>query len=110
MRLIDADALIEAIEADMKHIENPLSRMFMEANISDIRHMPTIEPERKRGDAVPVVHGRWIGGELGHCSVCGHEGCASDIWDGCKGKLFCPNCGAVLEDGKDGNNDARRLD
>ena len=34
----------------------------------------------------------WIGGELGHTSKCGHEGCSSDIWDGCK-NFYCPNCG-----------------
>lgn len=34
----------------------------------------------------------WIGGELGHTSKCGHEGCSSDIWDGCK-DFYCPNCG-----------------
>ena len=45
------------------------------------------QPERKKGE--------WIGGELGNCSVCGHYGCASDIWDGCEGK-YCPNCGADL--------------
>lgn len=41
--------------------------------------------------------GKWIGGELGECSVCGHKGCASDIWDRCK-EHFCPNCGARLEE------------
>ena len=41
--------------------------------------------------------GKWIGGELGYCSVCGHEGCASDIWTRCHG-MFCPNCGAKLEE------------
>lgn len=40
--------------------------------------------------------GKWIGGELGNCSVCGHTGCASDIWDRCA-YTFCPNCGARLE-------------
>ena len=39
--------------------------------------------------------GKWIGGELGECSVCGHKGCASDIWDRCA-YTFCPNCGARL--------------
>lgn len=34
----------------------------------------------------------WIGGELGHTSKCGHEGCSSDIWDRCK-NFYCPNCG-----------------
>lgn len=46
-----------------------------------------LQPERKKG--------RWIGGELGRCSICGHEGNASDIWNGCKG-MFCPNCGADM--------------
>lgn len=42
--------------------------------------------------------GRWIGRELGYCSCCGHEGCASDIWSGCKkDHMFCPNCGAQME-------------
>jgi len=40
--------------------------------------------------------GKWIGGELGFCTRCGHEGCASDIWDRCT-YTFCPNCGAYLE-------------
>lgn len=46
-----------------------------------------LQPERKKG--------RWIGGEFGRCSICGHSGIASDIWDGCKG-MFCPNCGADM--------------
>lgn len=47
----------------------------------------TLSVERKRG--------KWIGSELGNCSCCGHEGCASDIWD--DGKImFCPHCGADL--------------
>lgn len=51
-------------------------------------------------DVAPVRRGYWIGGELGNCSVCGHHGCASDIWTGCwaKGKTFCPACGALLDD------------
>ena len=40
--------------------------------------------------------GEWIGNENGRCSVCGHRGCGSDIWDGCKDGMFCPNCGADL--------------
>lgn len=89
MRLIDADALIEAIEADMKHIEDPLSRMFMGANISDIRHMPTIE-ERKTG--------RWINsGRTVRCSECdtGYntvKGMRSAV-----AYNFCPNCGCRME-------------
>lgn len=40
--------------------------------------------------------GEWIGGEIGHCSICGSEGCASDIWNGCKDGMYCPNCGADM--------------
>ncbi len=39
----------------------------------------------------------WIGKELGECSNCGHNGCSSDIWNGCL-QMFCPNCGAKMED------------
>lgn len=36
----------------------------------------------------------WIGGELGTCSKCGHEGCSSDIWDGIdENDYHCPKCG-----------------
>lgn len=42
MRLIDADELIKQIEADAEHIETPLAKMFLYANISDIKHAPTI--------------------------------------------------------------------
>lgn len=87
MRLIDADALLEQMEADAEHIDDPICKMLAYAAVSDVKHAPTIEPQRKRG--------KWIGGELGRCSVCGHEGNASDIWNGCKG-MFCPNCGADM--------------
>lgn len=41
--------------------------------------------------------GKWIGGELGECSVCGYGGCASDIWNGYHRDTYCPSCGAHLE-------------
>lgn len=48
-------------------------------------------------DVDAVLTARWIGGEIGHCSCCGHYGCASDIWSGCDGDRFCPNCGARMD-------------
>lgn len=89
-RLIDADALIEVLKREEK--ENDEYGLTQRADgitdaIMDVIDAPTIEPQRMRG--------KWVGGELGHCSVCGHEGNASDIWNGCKG-MFCPNCGAEM--------------
>lgn len=51
MRLIDADALIEELEADAEHIEDSISKMVHYAIIKDIEDMPTI-------DAVEVVRCR----------------------------------------------------
>ena len=48
-------------------------------------------------EGVKRKHGKWVGGELGYCSCCGHEGCASDIWTGCEENHFCPNCGARMD-------------
>ena len=48
MRLIDADAFIEELEADAEHIESSIARMMHYAIIKDIEHAPTI-------DAVEVV-------------------------------------------------------
>lgn len=61
----------------------------VEEAIDIIRDAPTIDV---------VKHGRWIGGELGYCSCCGHHGCASDIWTGCDDGMFCPNCGADMRE------------
>lgn len=53
------------------------------------------------GKHEPPAHATWIGGELGRCSVCGHKGCASDIWSGVVGYGYCPNCGALMDGGED---------
>lgn len=55
------------------------------------------EFDRLRGEEEEIQTGEWIGNELGQCSICGHKGCASDIWNGCNDKTYCPNCGALLE-------------
>lgn len=48
-------------------------------------------------DVVERKKGKWIGGELGHCSCCGNEGCFSDIWpDG--QERYCPYCGADMRE------------
>lgn len=87
MRLIDADAFIEELEADAEHIESSIAMMMHYAIIKDIEHAPTI-------DAVEVVRCRdckyretceqivWfdigkykaIGSEIDYCSYGEREG------------------------------------
>ena len=49
MRLIDGDALIVQMVADAEQMEEPIAKMFTYAAINDVKHAPTIEPERKTG-------------------------------------------------------------
>lgn len=93
MRLIDADALIEQMEADAEQMEDPIAKMFAYAAIADTKHAPTIEPKK----------GKWIRENIvltsnppqykWHCSECGkmvHWFTAEVLTD------FCPNCGADM--------------
>lgn len=85
MRLIDADAFIEELEADAEHIESSIARMMHYAIIKDIEHAPTI-------DAVEVVHGHWIDCDgYRECSKCG--------WlHAHQGLNYCPICGAKMDE------------
>ena len=80
-RLIDADALIAQMEADAEQMEEPIAKMFAYAAISDIKHAPTIEPERKTGKWVNNTNGTY------ECSECGCKHGRSN---------YCPNCGAMM--------------
>lgn len=60
-------------------------------------HGELFEAIRDLPEVDPIRHAKWIGGERGYCSACGHSGCFSDIWDGCL-DMFCPNCGARMDD------------
>ena len=92
-RIIDADELKRELawlykNAEWGSREIHFSLADMECNID---MMPTV---------YIIRHAKWIGGELGYCSACGHSGCFSDIWDGCL-DMFCPNCGARMDDETD---------
>ena len=76
-RLIDADALIKALDIG----DLPIRLTY------EINNAPTV-------DAVPVRQGKWIShGDCGvtECSCCGWniEECVS--WN------YCPNCGARMD-------------
>ena len=80
MRLIDANALIEAyLEEQKKPGFYSIARIIMDA--------PTI-------DAVPVVHGRWEkhGKHDWRCTVC-KRGVPYSF----TGFNYCPNCGAKMD-------------
>lgn len=100
IRLIDANALLKAIEYeyDLNYGEIPLDPIKFADMVKDA---PTV-------DAVPVVHGRWVphmeemedGFGKTHlvqtgvmCSECGSYSCC--------GGNFCNNCGAKTDG--DGN-------
>ena len=88
MVLDEIDQMSTVIDADgVKYIE----KTCLKIRINILRPV----------DTIPVRYGHWIGGEIGQCSVCGHIGCASDIWNNCS-QMFCPNCGANMR--KDGSD------
>ena len=104
-RLIDADALIAQMEMDEEQMEEPIAKMFAYAAISDVKHAPTIEPERKKGK---WIHGRELSREMigdvvtaifyegWECSEC-HCLVSEErepLWK------YCPNCGAKMEEGE----------
>lgn len=95
--LIEREKAIDALKAEVRLIDGYCcvdDRVIDESDaIEAINSLPSAQPEQKVG--------KWIGGELGYCTCCGHKGCASDIWNGCK-KLYCPNCGARMMEEQDG--------
>lgn len=54
---------------------------------------------KKLLDTSTIEEEEWSGGELGKCSICGHEGCASDIWNGIYDRYYCPKCGRKITRG-----------
>ena len=90
MRLIDADALIYALETidysgSPESLEDWTPQDLTKVEIADINNAPSI-------DAEPIRHGHWniVEGMPTQCSVCGYY---------VKQKTFnyCPYCGARME-------------
>ena len=95
MRLIDADALMEKLEAWKKEAERinaNINYTFASAIMAQVNAEPTIE-ERKTGE--------WIELDFTQaweykCDQCGR---LSDFKDN-----FCPNCGADMRGERNDNN------
>ena len=96
MRLIDADALMDAIE------DGATFSTFEDELLADdfIKKAPTVE-------AVPVKHGHWISKQDEYdenyviCSVCGDEYTEDDLHLNSWVKQYfkyCPTCGAKMDE------------
>ena len=91
MRLIDADALITFWTECLTQEEIDTWDMRIATVIENVKDQPTV-------DAVPVVHGHWIGKPLGgyatvRCSVC------KNVLIENEGKWqYCPHCGAKMDE------------
>ena len=103
MRLIDADALADRLDAIAYHDWNQGTSVSWADAFKVFAEMTRDE---RAIDAEPVKHGRWInisisanGGESSaECDLCGavvHNNFSSII-------NYCPNCGAKMTGEKDG--------
>ena len=88
MRLIDADVLIDFI--DVGHFRSPSEICFSEFDVVDmLEDCATV-------DAVEVVHGHWIWGEvLLNRQTCF---CCKAHFDCLEIDNYCPNCGAKMDE------------
>ena len=107
-RLIDANALLSAIDEYMKNVYGcPLNEVAeFQAASSDTKVVYMVEglyeateiiDEAPTVDAVEMVHGRWLSemhsnSNNGTCSVCGsYEHAYAFEWK------YCPFCGAKMD-------------
>lgn len=104
-RLIDADALMKRFRIVAQ------SGGAVTHHCSDICAAIEDEANEESVDAVEVVHGEWLFGELDvlgspvKCSNCGWGAKNADpiLWMNYPGHKFCGNCGADMRGEKDGN-------
>jgi hypothetical protein len=80
-------------------IETTIENLISTLSVEELKATTWFKVDTPSGEAISFRRektGEWIGGEIGHCSICGSEGCASDIWNGCNDGMYCPNCGADM--------------
>ena len=102
MRLIDGDALMEAMyhrafETDGDTMWQSGCWVRYRAIEQTVKEQPTITPERKRGR----WHGRiYSRDETMVCSEC-HAEFSYDAETDIRDFNYCPNCGAEMKEGED---------
>ena len=105
MRCIDADALIERLEDDIKAIEDiePVIAMGGIGALNTIKKAPTVGPERPKGEWVEYIDDM-NGARYGRCTSCNKStlNAVSYDLDGQRYIMdFCPKCGADMRGEKD---------
>lgn len=104
MRLVDADAIVNAIEQMILSASRLLPNKRKKAIVilqcklfrDAVKELPT-------EDAVPVKHGEWIreGGGYCRCSACNKEFEEDFLYYEKKKMAYCPFCGAKMDGGKE---------
>lgn len=92
-RLIDADALVDAL----KPLKATGGHKYYRDGVDWVLHevMPNIIAKQPTIEVAPVVHGRWFHdwNNLYVCSECGSRETMSPK----KLKNYCPSCGAKMD-------------
>ena len=92
--LISRETVLEALRARGRELLK-LGTSF-EANIASIAALECVNIVKDAPvvDAAPVVHGRWTGNYMSHCSVCDCFDVRAYIG---QYSNYCPNCGARMD-------------
>ena len=113
MRLIDADAFVDFLKDTVKRQKYEDTKIdglltvadVIEAIISELegtsldgfKNAPTIEPERKAGEWIPVEDRETPYGLLMECSKCKNRIIINDALE----HNYCSECGADMRGGQD---------
>lgn len=105
------------INADEMFADESEAYMRAQTKITDeatyiVNHVVHMKVQRllydaPAADVAPVVHGRWVPTEspfindCENCSVCGYK----TVWGHRFNFNYCPNCGARMDGGDDGETD-----
>ena len=94
-RLIDGDELLEILRIMKERYFD--RKIILGKVVEEVKRMPTIDPERKKGKWIPAFDGKFRGGAYWfNCSECGHI-VAGGLQSG---NFFCENCGADMREGE----------
>ena len=90
--LISRQAAIDALET-VKSCLVEEEHQFLDCLISDMKKLPSAEPERKKGKWIKADSQQYFRKHypLFTCSACGYRKDSQKKWN------YCPNCGARMD-------------